>query len=210
MNYHNAHIKSPLTPTEINILLGKHLKQIRRLTQMTQEMLAKLLGVTFQQVQKYEKGTSAIRVDTLLAIAHHLGVHPGFLLQPVPFVPKGQSLSERNIEINQLQRLQTAFYSFKPPLREQIVVLCEMVASLNFFEELLIQAKIKNITDSIKNVLSQKDRVGSIRSKKHTVTDMSGFENDVSFEDPNDLKNKRGKKLKKPDHRGMAKKLKKE
>jgi hypothetical protein len=41
---------------------------------MSQEKLGEMLGLTFQQVQKYEKGTNRISVGRLLDIANVLGV----------------------------------------------------------------------------------------------------------------------------------------
>lgn len=48
---------------------------------LSQEKLADGLGITFQQVQKYEKGTNRIGASRLQAIADILGVHPSFFFQ---------------------------------------------------------------------------------------------------------------------------------
>lgn len=47
---------------------------------MSQERLAHLIGVTFQQIQKYEKGVNRVSVGTLLAIASALDVEVNGLL----------------------------------------------------------------------------------------------------------------------------------
>ena len=47
---------------------------------MSQEQLAKVLGVTFQQVQKYEKGMNRISGYRLSEICRFLKVDPNYLL----------------------------------------------------------------------------------------------------------------------------------
>lgn len=54
-------------------LIGKNLRRLREYRGFTQTDLANALGVTHQQIQKYEKGTcgfSAIRLHTLSRILH--------------------------------------------------------------------------------------------------------------------------------------------
>lgn len=60
--------------------LGARVRTRRREIGMTQENLAELLGVTFQQVQKYEKGLNRISVGRLhaMAIALNVPVHRFF------------------------------------------------------------------------------------------------------------------------------------
>jgi len=62
-------MKQYTTPTEAKVLIGKRLKHARinfvhsdplRKYGLTQTELANAIGVTFQQIQKYEKGTNAI------------------------------------------------------------------------------------------------------------------------------------------------------
>ncbi|WP_439596283.1 helix-turn-helix domain-containing protein [Falsiroseomonas sp.] len=65
---------------QVNVMLGQRIRELRRLRQMNQSELARELGVTFQQVQKYEQGTNRIAVSTLLQIAHALKVRPEALL----------------------------------------------------------------------------------------------------------------------------------
>jgi transcriptional regulator with XRE-family HTH domain len=54
--------------------IGSRVRMRRMLVGMSQEKLGELLGLTFQQVQKYEKGTNRISVSRLLDIANVLGV----------------------------------------------------------------------------------------------------------------------------------------
>ena len=60
--------------------MGERIRTQRLLLGMSQTDLAKLLGVTFQQIQKYEKGTNAIRAAALDTLAKALQASPAYLL----------------------------------------------------------------------------------------------------------------------------------
>ena len=51
---------------------------------MSQEKLGDALGLTFQQVQKYEKGTNRIGASRLQQIGQILGVPPSFFFENMP------------------------------------------------------------------------------------------------------------------------------
>ncbi|MGQ0531841.1 MAG: helix-turn-helix domain-containing protein [Caulobacteraceae bacterium] len=55
--------------------VGSRVRSRRAEIGMSQEKLAELLGVTFQQVQKYEKGVNRIAVSRLVDIANALEMH---------------------------------------------------------------------------------------------------------------------------------------
>jgi transcriptional regulator with XRE-family HTH domain len=59
---------------ELDHLIGDRVRLARAIKRMSQEKLAGHLGVTFQQVQKYEKGTNRISASTLFQIAKVLEV----------------------------------------------------------------------------------------------------------------------------------------
>jgi transcriptional regulator with XRE-family HTH domain len=54
--------------------IGSRMRMRRMLIGMSQEKLGEMLGLTFQQVQKYEKGTNRISVARMIEIAKILGV----------------------------------------------------------------------------------------------------------------------------------------
>lgn len=62
------------TPNAIDRRLGQHVRTRRIEIGMSQERLAELLGVTFQQVQKYEKGINRVSASRLYAIAAALNM----------------------------------------------------------------------------------------------------------------------------------------
>lgn len=61
------------TGSTIDLIVAKRLKKARCDIGLTQTDLAKKLGVTFQQVQKYENGKNRISAGKLFIAAHALG-----------------------------------------------------------------------------------------------------------------------------------------
>jgi len=60
--------------TPIDAQVGNRVRLRRMLIGMSQEKLGELLGLTFQQVQKYEKGVNRIGAGRLFQVAQILGV----------------------------------------------------------------------------------------------------------------------------------------
>ena len=58
----------------IDVQVGTRVRLRRMLIGMSQEKLGEMLGLTFQQVQKYEKGVNRIGAGRLFQVAHILGV----------------------------------------------------------------------------------------------------------------------------------------
>ena len=65
-------------PNPIDQHVGSRVRMRRMLLGMSQEKLGDALGLTFQQVQKYEKGTNRIGASRLQQISHTLNVAPAF------------------------------------------------------------------------------------------------------------------------------------
>ena len=65
-------------PSGIDRLVGQRLRWRRRELRLTQEKLGDLLNLTFQQVQKYEKGVNRISAGRLYEVAAALGVPVGY------------------------------------------------------------------------------------------------------------------------------------
>ena len=68
--------------------VGSCIKSQRLALGISQEKLADAVGVTFQQVQKYEKGVNRVSASRLQQIADVLAVSPGFFFEGAPGVAK--------------------------------------------------------------------------------------------------------------------------
>ncbi len=65
----------------VDAIVGSRIRTRRLLLRMTQTQLARQLGVSFQQVQKYENGTNRVGAGRLVQIAQVLGTPVDVLLQ---------------------------------------------------------------------------------------------------------------------------------
>ena len=74
-------------PNPIDKHVGSRVRMRRMMLNMSQEKLGDALGLTFQQVQKYEKGTNRIGASRLQQIAHILQVPVSFFFEGAPHVP---------------------------------------------------------------------------------------------------------------------------
>ena len=77
---------SKKSPNPIDIHVGSRVRLRRMMLGMSQEKLGEHLGITFQQIQKYEKGTNRIGASRLQAIARVLSVPPAFFFEDAPGV----------------------------------------------------------------------------------------------------------------------------
>jgi len=83
----------------VDILVGTRIKQARHATKVSQTELGQALGVSFQQVQKYENGSNRVSAGALQIIAERLKV-------PVPWLlglkANGRSIEEADSEIDRV------------------------------------------------------------------------------------------------------------
>lgn len=63
-----------MTKNEVDSYVGKRLKQRRTIMGLSQEAVAKAVGITFQQVQKYEKGSNAMNANRLYEFSRFMNV----------------------------------------------------------------------------------------------------------------------------------------
>lgn len=61
--------------------IGKQMKMLRMANKISQKKLAKSMGITYQQVQKYENGLNRISVSRLWQICKIFNISPNFLFE---------------------------------------------------------------------------------------------------------------------------------
>ena len=71
-------------PNPIDVHVGSRVRLRRMMTGMSQEKLGEHLGITFQQIQKYEKGTNRIGASRLQSISNVLQVPVSFFFEGAP------------------------------------------------------------------------------------------------------------------------------
>jgi len=119
----------------IDIHVGSRMRMRRVAVGMSQEKLASGLGLTFQQVQKYEKGANRMGSSRLQQAADVLGVAAAFFFEGAgggPYQPDGSALSPAYIDdfvaSEEGLRLAKAFIRLRRAVRRRIVDLVNGVA----------------------------------------------------------------------------------
>ena len=125
------------TPNPTDKYVGSRVRMRRMMLGMSQEKLGDALGLTFQQVQKYEKGTNRIGASRLQQIAHFLQVPVSFFFEGGPDLvgPAGTmeapspSYVSDFLATSEGLALTKAFMQIKDPkLRRRIVDLVSQIA----------------------------------------------------------------------------------
>jgi transcriptional regulator with XRE-family HTH domain len=111
------------TVKPVDKLIGRNIRAIRLARGFTQEELALRIGITFQQVQKYEKGSNRVGGSRLVQMAEALDI-------PVVALFEGAEIGGKPIRNEMLDlianqqaiRLLRAFAKIKPPSSQQALV----------------------------------------------------------------------------------------
>jgi transcriptional regulator with XRE-family HTH domain len=77
-------IENKKKPNPIDTHVGSRVRLRRNMLGMSQEKLGESLGITFQQIQKYEKGANRVGASRLQAIANVLNVPVAFFFEDAP------------------------------------------------------------------------------------------------------------------------------
>ena len=126
-------------PNPVDKYVGSRVRMRRIMLGMSQEKLGEALGLTFQQIQKYEKGTNRVGASRLQQISEILQVPVSFLFEGRPSGPFAEGgMSEAPspayasdfLATSEGLALARAFTSITDPkLRRSIVDLVEQMAS---------------------------------------------------------------------------------
>jgi transcriptional regulator with XRE-family HTH domain len=119
--------------------VGNRVRLRRMLIGMSQERLGELLGLTFQQVQKYEKGVNRIGAGRLFDISRILGVPIAYFYESIASQASGQRGFSENeasppvlefISSGEGLQLSLAFMRIKDPkVRKRVLDLVKSIAS---------------------------------------------------------------------------------
>ncbi len=129
-------IKSKPEPVDVHV--GSRVRLRRTLLGMSQDKLGKALSITFQQIQKYERGANRIGSSRLYKLSQILDVPVSFFFDDMPAEVTGKATGmaeggKQTFEVGQLSRRETlelvrAYYKIKDPnVRKKLF---EMVKAL--------------------------------------------------------------------------------
>ncbi|CAK09128.1 helix-turn-helix domain-containing protein [Rhizobium johnstonii] len=119
------------SPNSIDVYVGNRVRVRRKTLGMTQNGLAELLGITFQQIQKYEKGTNRIGASRLQRISEILRVPVGFFFENGGSGPIDGATNELNSFLSSKEglALNKAFIAIEDPnIRQKLVALAKSLA----------------------------------------------------------------------------------
>lgn len=85
--------KTKGTPDTVDVHVGQRLRVRRSLLGMSQEKLAEAIGLTFQQIQKYERGTNRVSAGRLYQFSKILGVPIAYFYEQFGEVFPSQSIA---------------------------------------------------------------------------------------------------------------------
>jgi len=122
------------TPDPIDIHVGQKVRARRKMLNLSQTQLGKELGVTFQQVQKYERGTNRIGSSRLFRMSMALDVSVAYFFEGAETKLPGYNDALSNVE-DTYDRLETkelvqAYYRIADPrIRKKVLGLVRLLAS---------------------------------------------------------------------------------
>ncbi|MCI9616726.1 MAG: helix-turn-helix transcriptional regulator [Eubacterium sp.] len=87
--------------------IGKRVRSVRMMNNLTQDNLGDMLGITGQAIQKIEAGENMITVNSLMILCETLDVTPDYILFDKPKTERDVELSFETLEGN--QKLQLLF-----------------------------------------------------------------------------------------------------
>jgi transcriptional regulator with XRE-family HTH domain len=116
-------------PDRLDTVVGAKIRVLRVSRGFSQSNLADKIGVTFQQVQKYEKGANRVGASRLSQIADVLGVSVGELFEQSRQRPDSvNSPFKLLVEPGAVRLLKAYVQTTDPRLRRAIVNLIEVIA----------------------------------------------------------------------------------
>lgn len=125
-------------PDPVDIHVGSRVRLRRTLLGMSQDTLAQAVGLTFQQIQKYEHGANRIGSSRLLQMAQVLEVPVGYFFDEMPGAVTNVPASGMSEEV--------AIFTENPILRRETL---ELVRAYYKIGDVRLRKKLYSLLESI-------------------------------------------------------------
>ena len=112
-----------------NVHLGKKLRMRRLSLGLTQTKVAEAINVTFQQIQKYEKGTNGVSSNRLMQLSNYLKVPITYFFEDFKNFNDIQNLHDEHEDLN-YSFLSKTFSSLSKSQKEKILQILKNTVSL--------------------------------------------------------------------------------
>ncbi|MFT6022828.1 MAG: transcriptional regulator with XRE-family HTH domain [Ascidiaceihabitans sp.] len=120
-------------PHEVDVHVGKRIRQRRWLIGMTQQALAESVGIKFQQIQKYETGANRVSASRLWDIAEVVGVPVSFFFEGIdlPESQAGDALAPADIlGDKEAMELVRSYYAIPEQQRRRLFELARVLSDV--------------------------------------------------------------------------------
>lgn len=123
-------------PHQVDVHVGKRIRQRRWLIGMTQQKLADLVGIKFQQIQKYETGANRVSASRLWDIGEAMGVPVSFffdgLREDVPIEGRsgGTGVPSDLLSDKEAMELVRSYYSIPENQRRRLFELARVLSDV--------------------------------------------------------------------------------
>jgi transcriptional regulator with XRE-family HTH domain len=123
-------------PNPVDIEVGRRIRMRRLLTGLSQSDVARALGISFQQVQKYERGINRISASRLARLAAALEVPVSYFFTPTAEVDTQADLGLRALlDRPETLNLVKLYYQVPRPARRQLLGIMRALTRQNPSEE---------------------------------------------------------------------------
>ena len=112
-----------------NVHLGKKLRMRRLSLGLTQTKVAQAINVTFQQIQKYEKGTNGVSSNRLMQLSNYLKVPITYFFEDFKDFKEIKDIGNDNLDLN-YSFLSKTFSSLSKIQKDKILQILKNTASL--------------------------------------------------------------------------------
>ena len=112
-----------------NIHLGKKLRMRRLSLGLTQTKVAQAINVTFQQIQKYEKGTNGVSSNRLMQLSNYLKVPITYFFEDFKDFKEIKDIANDNLDLN-YSFLSKTFSALSKIQKDKILQILKNTASL--------------------------------------------------------------------------------
>jgi transcriptional regulator with XRE-family HTH domain len=130
-------LREDISTAEVDIFAGQQLKYLRKQSGVSQKSLAERVGITFQQIQKYEKGLNRISVSMLYKFCQLFNVKPSYFFY--------DTIGSQNKK--------SQLYTYK--IAESKEEADDLIEIINLCRTIKDPVKLKLVKDLIKSVLKQ-------------------------------------------------------
>lgn len=124
-------------PNKIDVIIGQNIRLARRSEHLSQEELGLHLGISFQQIQKYEKGKNRVGAARLCEIGAFLGKPMSFFFEGCSILESEQvntghtdvSIQKNDLTAESIDLLKSFLKIESEKIRKQISQLVRLLAS---------------------------------------------------------------------------------